>query len=229
MILVLAMGCGLGWIAHIVHDAQIQCDTVAAIQKAGGSVSYDWERLADQNNGRVDLPTWDVRLMDRLGVDYTHTAVEVWYDRKVSDRDLEIVARLPRLETLGYFGSSITDAGLVHVRRLTRLTKLDLGYSEVTDDGLVHLAGLNSLHDLDLSGTGITDAGLARIEGLTGLRTLSLLNTGVTERGVVHLKKLTNLRLLDLRRTKVDDFGAQDYRRALPQAKVKFSPAIYAR
>jgi hypothetical protein len=39
IVLVLAIGAGLGW---IVHEAHVQRDAVAAIRKAGGSVTYDW-------------------------------------------------------------------------------------------------------------------------------------------------------------------------------------------
>src|SRR4051794_16010484 len=45
MALVLALGVGLGW---FVHRAQVQRDAVAAILRAGGRVSYDWQ----WNNGR---------------------------------------------------------------------------------------------------------------------------------------------------------------------------------
>ena len=39
IVLVLVIGAGVGW---LVRSARIQRDAVAAIQNAGGSVSYDW-------------------------------------------------------------------------------------------------------------------------------------------------------------------------------------------
>jgi hypothetical protein len=40
MILIMIVGGGLG---RIVHRARVQRDIVAAIDRAGGSVDYDWE------------------------------------------------------------------------------------------------------------------------------------------------------------------------------------------
>ena len=40
IILVLVIGGGLGW---VVRSAQLQREAVAAIQRAGGRVKYDWE------------------------------------------------------------------------------------------------------------------------------------------------------------------------------------------
>jgi hypothetical protein len=73
---------------------------------------------------------------------------------------------------------------------------------------------------------GITDAGLVHLAGLTGLRWLRLADTAMSEAGIVHLEKLINLPFLDVSRTKADDFVAQDVRRALPKAKVLFTPLM---
>jgi hypothetical protein len=40
IVIVIVVGVALGW---IVREAHIQRDAVAAIEKAGGSVRYDWE------------------------------------------------------------------------------------------------------------------------------------------------------------------------------------------
>ena len=40
MIIVLVLGCGLGW---VVRRAHVQRDAVAAIERCGGRVWYDWE------------------------------------------------------------------------------------------------------------------------------------------------------------------------------------------
>jgi hypothetical protein len=43
MVLVLLLGGGLGWFAHLARQAQIQRDAVAAVKKFGGSAHYDWQ------------------------------------------------------------------------------------------------------------------------------------------------------------------------------------------
>lgn len=228
IILVLFLGCGLAGMAHSLHQARVQREAVAAIERSGGDVIYDWMwRDGDVVNGRPWWPQW---LENRLGIDFlSHVVFAAFpFDHKISDAELEMLGRLPRLEELESFGSSATDTGLAHIGRLARLKKLDLSGSKVTDEGLVHLRGLTGLQQLDLSGTGITDAGLVHLAGLTGLQALDLANTGVSNAGVAHLKELSDLRSLDLLFTKVDDFGAQELRRALPNAKVRFD-SIMAR
>ena len=121
-------------------------------------------------------------------------------------------------------GATLTDAGLAHIKGLTHLKHLDLQDTEVTDSGLVHLKGLTGLRELDLSRTMVTDVGLVHLGRLTELRTLSLDNTMIGAAGAQHLVTLTKLRSLDLARTRVDDFVAQDLRRALPKAKIIFTP-----
>ena len=49
MLLVLMLGGGLGW---IIHKAEVQRGTVAAIESDGGFVVYDW----DWKDGSLRLP-----------------------------------------------------------------------------------------------------------------------------------------------------------------------------
>ena len=58
---------------------------------------------------------------------------------KPGDRDLELVAKLSRLEDLDLTGSPVTDAGLVHLEKLTSLRWLKLWQTQVTDVGVKRL------------------------------------------------------------------------------------------
>src|SRR5262249_41670584 len=66
IVLVLVIGGSLGW---VVHSARVQRDAVAAVQKLGGTVTYDWERKDGRSvpNGKPWVPRW---LLDRVGIDY---------------------------------------------------------------------------------------------------------------------------------------------------------------
>ncbi len=237
MILVLLLAIGLSWtvyLGRIVHSAQLQREAVAAIKNAGGFVLYEWDREDGRpiTSGRQWYSEW---VVDRLGVDYFGDVVEVYLRGGLSDANLALVGRFPRLLELHCFAdrSSPTDTGLAHLDGITGLKQLDLSGTRIADGGLVHsrtgitdaglahLKGMTRLEKLNLSGTGITDAGLVHLKGMTGLQELNLSNTSVNGTGMVHLKGLTSLQSLDLQGTKVDDFGAQEVRRALP--KVKFS------
>lgn len=107
----------------------------------------------------------------------------------VSDDDLQLLKKLPKLELLNLQNTAITDAGLVHVGELEQLERLSLQKSQVTDAGLAHFAGLKNLVELDLAGLNITDAGLKHLTGLTALEKLYVNADGVTPQGTQDLKQ----------------------------------------
>jgi len=219
LVMVLAIGTVLGW---VVRSARIQRDAVAAIERAGGHVEYDYEypHGIGTRNGEPWAPKWLVNL---IGLDYfAHVA---WVDLSGTRPDavMPYVGQLNRIESLilphSYgvrsdadrqwlgLGYGITDAGLLHVAALTRLRSLDLSTDDVTDAGLAHLKGLTELQVLFLFDTQVTDAGLAHLKGLSSLRVLLLGDTDVTDAGLAHLERLASLETLQLDRTKVDDAG----------------------
>ena len=95
--------------------------------------------------------------------------------------------------------TNVSDGGLVHLPRLPRLDSLALANNQITDAALVHLSHLPRLRDLDLDNDHITDAGLAVLERLN-LKRLSLEDTDITAAGFERLQ------------------------RALPGAKIHWSP-----
>jgi len=160
MIAVLILGGGLGW---IVHRAQIQKEAVAAIEKAGGSILYDWQ----YKNGRPfpsGKPRWPNWLVDRLGVDYFGNAVFVFLPEQGSDAELARVGDLSRLETLWIRSPSVTDAGMAHLMGNTGLQNLMIAGSAVSDTGLAHLKGLTRLSKVSFYDTRVTDAGLSELQ-----------------------------------------------------------------
>jgi hypothetical protein len=171
IVLVLAMGTGLGW---IVREAHIQRDAVAAILKTGGVVFYDWDWPdgAWISAAKPRARSW---LVDLVGVDYFGHAAYVGFPlhrrAAATDATLAEVGRLTRLQRLDVFSSPVTDAGLVHPKGLTKLSVLGLAGTQVTDAGLAHLKGLTELNYLDLAGTQVTDAGVRELsQALPGLK-----------------------------------------------------------
>jgi internalin A len=204
MVFMLILGCGLGW---VVHHARVQRDAVAAIERAGGRVMYEWQFKNSIPNpaGKPWAPKW---LVDLVGVDYFGNAVYVIScTRKTSDAILDPVGRLSRLERLDLSDSAVTDAGLVHLEGLSRLRTLELGGTDISDAGIAHLKGLTNLRELFLQPSRVGDAGLAHLENLTGLRELFLGGTLVTDTGLPHLRSLTGLQALTLWGTRVSDVG----------------------
>ena len=71
MVLVLVLGGGFGW---IVHEARVQRQAVAAIERAGGKVDYDESFLGYSPERDFREPGWKEWLVDHLGIDYFESA-----------------------------------------------------------------------------------------------------------------------------------------------------------
>jgi internalin A len=155
--LVLVIGCGLSWMVHLAH---VERDAVAAIQKIGGTVHYDWESQVRSPNPPPN-PWWPRWLADRTGLDFESHVVSVNLSKRESDAALVQFGQLKRLVNLNLNQSDVTDASLSHLKGLTSLRGLWLDNNRTTDAGLAHLSGLTNLQGLYLGRTGVTDTGLA--------------------------------------------------------------------
>ncbi len=209
----------VGWMGWILYTARIQHDAVVAIEKAGGSLRYDWN-LRDEPLVPTPKPWWLKWLVDRLGADCFGSVVVVRINKGGSDAEMALVGKLTLIDELHAGRSSITDAGLAHLKGLTRLRLLNLGDTAITDAGLVHLKGLTSLQHLELAHTHVTDAGLVHLKGLTHLRDLDLTNTRVTDAGLSSLKALVNLKSVGLWKSDVTRDGVRDLKTALPEVRI---------
>ena len=203
IVLVLLIG---GWLGWIVRNAQVQREAVAAIERAGGWVTYDagWSDNPDPIGRLPWAPKW---LVDAVGIDCFAHCDTVRITGKGSDKELARVGHLPAIISLVFSDANVTDAGLAHLKGLTKLSELELNGTQITDAGLVHLKGLKKLSKLNLSYTRITDAGLVRLTGLTNLSKLELDQTAITDAGLAHLEGLSKLSELELTGTSVTDEG----------------------
>jgi hypothetical protein len=211
-VLLVAIG---GWSAWILWGAKIQHDAVVAIEKAGGSVTYDWD-LRDGPLGPTPKPWWLKWLVDHLGADCFSNVTRVEHMGKGGDPELALVGNLGLVNYLDARGSSITDAGIAHLKRLTRLSELNLmNRTAVTDAGLRQLKGLTRLEKLYLGGTAVTDAGLSHLQDLPALRILELTGTRVTDASISSLERLSQLEELGLSGTEVSEAGVQELKRSM--------------
>jgi hypothetical protein len=222
MILVVVLGGGLGWVAHLVRQARIQREAVAAIRKIGGSYLYDWQlegrRVRVKKGTNIishEVPGWPKWLLDRLGVDAFGSVTDVSLRRpygKLSIEEIDEafaqVGRLPGLKRVTFLQAPATDARLAHLKGLSHLESLMLrGRNEVSDAGVAHLARMTSVKGLYLEDSRITASGLAYAHELTGLETLNLARTQIGDQGLAHLEGLTRLENLGLDGTAVSDAG----------------------
>jgi hypothetical protein len=230
MIAVLIFAGVLGW---IVHRANVQRDAVAAIEKTGGTVRYEWQKPSGKPINFKAEPNWPKWLVDTLGVDYFGHVVMVNLGKSATDAEMAHVGQLSRLQGFEQgTATEITDAGAAHLAGLLELEHVGLSHTKVTGAVLSNLRGLtkiNSLHligvpvgdadlaniedfklleVLDLNETKVTDAGLAHLEGLVNLKQLRLVSTGIEGPGLVHLKGMDKLGWLLLQKTRVRDLSA---------------------
>src|SRR4051794_35194313 len=100
MILVLALGSGLG---GIVHRARVQRDAVVGIERAGGYVRYDSLRGAQSPIPARKLwaPGW---LVERVGLDFFDDVIACGKRDGSAGGVLHHIGRLPRLEYLDLQG-----------------------------------------------------------------------------------------------------------------------------
>ncbi|MFO1094063.1 MAG: PQQ-binding-like beta-propeller repeat protein [Planctomycetaceae bacterium] len=145
---------------------------------------------------------------------------------RVTDRGLEHLVRLGRLEQLNLYGNQITDAGLVHLQGLTALRKLDLSLLPITDIGIAHLQTLQELQSLELlysagfAGPTLTDAMTDSLMSLSRLTSLNLTGARLTDTGLVRLQHLRELKSLQVVGTQVTDSGVRALKKALPECNV---------
>ena len=160
------------WYAVRLQQARQQ-KTVAAIQKLGGVVGYDWQFDAKGQS----LPSAQQPGLRSLWGNYVFQSVYTVNfdgDSYITDEDIEHLRGLSQLRYLHLRGTQVTDKGVENLRALSQLQGLDLHGTKVTDKGLEHFRGLSQLQGLDLYGTKITDKGLENLNGLAQLRHLRL-------------------------------------------------------
>jgi hypothetical protein len=148
--------------------------------------------------------------------------VRFHYCRQLSDRSLETIAKLPRLQTLFLDGCNITDAGLIRLKVIHQLQELGLLSTKITNQGLANLVAMKQLQKLDVRETSVSDQGLQYLGRLESLRELRLRKTNVSDAGLVHLTRLKHLRQLDLSDTRVTIQGVEVLKAALPNCTITF-------
>ncbi len=209
IVVVLLVG---GWLGWIVRSARIQREAVAAIQRTGGIVLYNW----NWENGKfvADGKPWaPKRLVNLFGVDCFGHVTRVSYLQRALD---SLSAQEESLSA----HIALKDAEIEKLRRgiITEAQPIQDDTPTMTENSafMAYLTGLTELSQLDLQHNNVTDAGLAHLRGLTKLSSINLSHTKVTDAGMMHLKGLKALTNLNLSSTQVTDAGVKELLRARP-------------
>ncbi len=151
---------------------------------------------------------------------------------RIEDRELAVVAGLPKLYNFMIGGRGITEAGLARIAeskslaclrladtsiadlrplspRLHAISTLWMENSHLTDAGIEPLSREIRLTDLTIAGSRMTDAGLNHLASLTSLSRLRLDRSAITDAGLARLKSLKLLETLSLTETKLTDSSVE--------------------
>jgi hypothetical protein len=177
------------WLGVTVNRARRQREAVAAIERLGGAVLYDYQFDAHHlqiPNAKLDVPTW---LRGSLGEEFYRTPVHIYVGGlRLKPGDLKPLEDLTELDWL-YLGScTLSDAELAHLQPLAKLRALDLGGTPISDAGLVHLATLRHLESLDLGETEVSDASIEILQQLPRLSEVFTYRSKITDEGKSALK-----------------------------------------
>lgn len=185
------------WLGIAVNRARRQREAIAAIERLGGAVLYDYQFDASHTqipSARLNVPTW---FRGNLGEEFYRTPVNIY---------------------LG--GLTLKPGDLRALESLTELDWLYLGSCTISDEELVHLEPLKKLRSLDLGGTEISDAGLAHLASLKRLEWLDIQSTAVTDDAVETLKQLPRLTEVYAYGSKISDLGKKSLKETLPNCKI---------
>lgn len=137
---------------------------------------------------------------------------------------LKSLEKLPALEDLDLSGSALTNADLATANGLAsavRLNQVNFYATGLTDAGVKELLPLaDRLTKLNLDATKITDNCAVSLEKFGKLTFLHLGRSEVTDKLIPSLAKLKALKTVHVTRTKITEKGANDLRKALPEAEV---------
>jgi len=190
----------LGWQADRVAR---QRRAVEMVERLGGSIFYR-HQLVSRGYHDPSLPAPGPEWLKTLvGEDWFRTADAVFLigsPTALSDSDFALLSDLPYLQELYVADSPVTDRQMQYLARLHRLELLCLPKANLSDAGLECLARMRNLHQLSVGDeeqpaaqAKITDAGLAVLAKKPGLDWLELGATMVTERGLEQLVHLSGM------------------------------------
>ena len=123
----------------------------------------------------------------------------------IDDRTLYKLAEMRGLRWLALTGTGISDRGIDSLSMLPKLERLWLSQTQITNAGLEELASMSSLTHLSIEATPTSDQGLAFLVGLPKLRSLILGSPLFTLAGLRQLKQARLIEHLYLDRLPVDD------------------------
>ena len=212
----------MGWLAHKHRQIQRERAALAEIRDIQAKMTAPMDAWINRplDVESVQLPWWlawdgERDFEQAVGVGFTFG----WYDEqfdpetKISDREMRLIADMPRIKRLDIPYSEVGDAGLAHLASLRNLEKLDLSATKITDRGLRHLAHLRSLKELKLNQMALSGAGVQHLARCQQLQTLEAFGLDVPTEYADYFGHITSLQSLRLAGGRFERFRLSGLRR----------------
>jgi hypothetical protein len=217
LLFVLMVSIACSWFAVRLRKAEKQKAAVAAFEKAGGFVRYDFDPGDPSDpfyrSRRLDLdPPYPAWLVKQLGIDFFADATgAVYFPWELTvmncsgpppplppNFDFDILTRLPRLQALTVF---IRDSGdFEKIARLVQIGHLNIIANGYGDENLAHLRALVRLRSISLFGFTI-QSGLQHLAALLQLSEMRLSACRFASSDMVPAVRLGQIEELDFDRT----------------------------
>jgi hypothetical protein len=217
MILVLIVGGVMGWKARRVS---LQKRAIAALERLGGSVIYDWD-YDDNDFVRKPgaSPAGPIWLRKFLGDEYFQEVILVRlpgesipprqpyvdldvyrakYERPYLDDQLACLDGLDQLEHLYLQFGRLKPEGWERLGRQGRLKSLTIIGNPIDADGQVQMGRLTELESLSVEAKSGDADDLAFLDRLPKLRSLNIMSVPVTDAGLARIGRRTQLEGLSI-------------------------------
>jgi hypothetical protein len=212
-----------------LHRARKQADAVATIRELQGTVLYDFEIWAiQQQKPGPPQSAWPTYLVHALGQDFFHDVYAVNSAGQPGDfsssggqktpanqdmvRFWSCVIQFPHLRQLLLSGGWMDHDALARLRSPREMENMSIANFSVTDDDLKVVGSMTNLRTLEITGSNypiatcpITDAGIAALDNLTELEALILTKSQITDDAAPHLAKHRKLAFLQLPGNRLTD------------------------
>lgn len=211
ILLTVAIGLSCYWVSNkqaaVSPQAKFQQDVVAAVQKAGGKVTYGIGNRASLLESAGPPPVDSVNLADK-GADgaLLEQLCQLTTIQRLNLEGTKIqgggfgpLNQLVNVESLALTRTQIVDSDVSALAKLPKLKTLSLRETAVSDAGLKQLAGLPGLQNLNLWQTKVTADGMATVSSFPLLQTVSLDEECITPESVRQLKSITSLQAVEIR------------------------------
>src|SRR5579862_473594 len=180
---------------------------VAFQGSSGGEVKRTMSAESVSSKGEAAIAEWLRSIGGKVEMHDGHVTAVSLKSTTITDRELDILTKLPQLADLNLRNTEISDVGAAHLSSIVSLQKLDLGYTLLADSALSKLTPLVNLRSLGLGSSQVEGPGLAAIESLPNLRELNLENSPLKNDGLEHIGKMTGLEELSIQYTQITDKG----------------------